>query len=74
MVWIFGRLSRFGSEVNMSLHCRKMSDFDEKRGKGIKKVFLSECFKIAIKSGPGQTPGLFSQYPVGREGFRPKVK
>ena len=30
-------------------------------------------FNQCTKTGPGQAPGLFSQYPVRREWFRPKT-
>ena len=35
---------------------------------------LTVLFWVISQSGPGQAPGLFSQYPVRREWFRPKPK
>ena len=36
-------------------------------------VFHAKDLKIYFETGPGQAPGLFSQYPVRREWFRPKT-
>ena len=33
----------------------------------------SSLLLFIFKTGPGQAPGLFSQYPVRREWFRPKT-
>eukprot|EP00493_Phyllostaurus_siculus_P001036 UN01043 len=41
-------------------------------GVGEAVAYFGEFFKT--RTGPGQAPGLFSQYPVRREWFRPKSK
>ena len=35
-------------------------------------TLFPQPYKNCKKTGPGQAPGLFSQYPVRREWFRPK--
>ena len=39
-------------------------------------ALIQEFFEVGklVKTGPGQAPGLFAQYPVRREWFRPKTQ